>query len=107
MATGDGTTAELSWGAVAGASSYNIYRTDGEHQCDFGKELMGSTMGTTFSESGLKAGRGYYWVVTPMGTSASCFGPASNCASINDDATFIFGDGFESGDTTAWDVTVP
>ncbi len=33
--------ADLSWTSVAGASSYNVYRTDGEHECDFGKELAG------------------------------------------------------------------
>ena len=72
--------ADLSWAPVAGASSYNIYRTDGEHECDFGKELVGSTAGTTFSDSGLLNDRGYFYVVTPMGPHATCFGPASNCA---------------------------
>ncbi len=71
--------ADLTWGAVAGATSYNIYRTDGEHQCDFGKELVGSTAGTMFSDSGLLNDRGYYYVVTPMGPDATCFGPASDC----------------------------
>ncbi len=97
--------ADLSWTAVAGASSYNVYRTDGEHECDFGKVLVGSTAGTAFSDSGLLNDRGYYYVVTPMGPDATCFGPASNCASVGD--TSIFADGFESGDTAAWTSVVP
>ncbi len=97
--------ADLSWNAVAGASSYNVYRTDGERQCDFGKELVGSTAGTAFSDSGLRDGRPYYYVVTPMGATASCFGPASNCAEPSTAA--IFADGFESGGTTLWSATVP
>ena len=71
--------AGLTWTSVSGASSYNIYRTDGEHECDFGKELVGSTTETTFDDSGLLNDRAYYYVVTPMGPSATCFGPASNC----------------------------
>ncbi len=99
--------ANLSWDAIAGASSYNIYRTDGEHGCDFGKELVGSTAGTTFSDSSLLNGRSYYYVVTPMGAGGgSCFGPASNCATAGSNE-FIFADGFECGTTDEWFVTFP
>jgi hypothetical protein len=98
--------ASLSWGAVSGATSYNVYRTDGEHECNFGKALVGSTAGTSFVDSGLQNGRGYYYVVTPMGAGGpSCFGPASACATVG--ASDIFADGFESGDTSAWSNTVP
>jgi len=98
--------ADLSWGAVAGAATYNIYRTDGERQCDRGKALVGSTAGLTFADSELMNGRNYYYVVTPMGSGgAMCFGPASSCVTVGGDA--IFADGFESGDTTVWDTTVP
>ena len=95
--------ADLTWTSVPGASSYNVYRTDGEHACDFGKELVGSTAGTSFSDSGLLNGRPYYYVVIPMGPHATCFGPASNCATNSS----IFADGFETGDTSMWDITVP
>jgi hypothetical protein len=98
--------ADLSWGAVADAASYKVYRTDGEHQCDFGKTLAGTTTGTTFTDSGLKNGRAYYYVVIPFGPGGdSCFGPASSCASVV--ASILFADGFESGDTAAWSSTVP
>ncbi len=101
--------ADLSWSAVAGASSYNIYRTDGEYACDFGKELVGSITGTSFSDSELQNDRNYYWVVTPMGPDASCFGPASNCANTIPGGPppnpLIFEDGFESGDTESWTNT--
>ena len=97
--------ADLSWNAVGGASSYNVYRTDGELGCDFGKELVGSTAGTTFSDGGLLNGRAYSYVVTPMGPDATCFGPASNCGTTENQVIFI--DGFECGDTSLWSATVP
>jgi len=98
--------ASLSWTSVGGASTYNVYRTDGVFGCDFGKALVTSTAGTTFPDSGLKNGHPYHYTVIPMGSGgASCFGPASNCASLG--ATDIFADGFESGDTSAWTNEVP
>ena len=70
----------LSWGAVAGASEYQIYRGEGVFACDFGKAKAGATTSTTFTDTGLQNGRDYSYVVIPMGPSASCFGPASTCA---------------------------
>jgi len=104
LATDQG--ADLSWAAVPDAAEYQIYRTDGEKQCDLGKTLVGTTAGLTFSDSGLQNERPYYYVVLPMGAGGdSCFGPASSCAEVG--ATLIFDDGFESGDTSAWSQTVP
>ncbi len=37
--------AELSWGAVAGATKYEVFRTDGVFACDFGKIKVGETTG--------------------------------------------------------------
>jgi len=98
--------ADLSWGAVANAVSYNVYRTDGIFACDFGKILVGSTTGTTFADSGLKNDHPYSYVVIPEGAGGpSCTGPASDCDTVGE--TLIFTDGFESGDTTVWSNTVP
>lgn len=73
--------AELSWNPVPGASWYQVYRTDGERQCSRGKTQVGFTFGTSFVDSGLKRGRNYYYVVIPIGAgNATCFGPASACA---------------------------
>jgi hypothetical protein len=98
--------ADLSWGAVTNASSYNIYRTDGIFACDFGKTLVASTAGTAFTDSGLKNGHPYSYTVIPMGTGgASCFGPASSCDTVG--GLDIFADGFESGSAANWSQTVP
>jgi hypothetical protein len=103
-ASGTDMGANLSWGSVSGASTYNVYRTDGIFACDFGKELVGSTASTTFADSGLKNGHPYHYTVIPMGSGgASCFGPASNCGTVG--VNDIFADGFESGDTGAWSQT--
>ncbi len=70
----------LTWNAIAGASSYGVYRTEGVFACDFGKVKLGETSGTSWNDSDLQNGRDYSYVVIPMGSSASCFGPASACA---------------------------
>ena len=108
IVTADGTDmgADLAWSPVPDAAEYKIFRTDGERQCELAKALVGTTAGTSFADSGLQNGREYSYVVIPMGSGGdSCFGPASSCVSVGDDA--IFTDGFESGDTTAWSATVP
>ena len=98
--------ANLSWTSVTGASTYNVYRTDGIFACDFGKAFVGSTAGTTFPDTGIKNGHPYFYTVIPIGAGGvSCFGPASNCAAVG--TSDIFGDGFESGDCSAWSTTVP
>jgi hypothetical protein len=73
---------DLSWTSVAGATEYEIYRTDGVFGCNFGKIKVGTTAGTTFEDRGLQNGRTYSYSVIPKGGSDSCFGPASTCASI-------------------------
>jgi len=73
----------LSWGAVTGASSYEVFRTDGVFACDFGKVRIGETTGTSFNDSGLQNDRDYSYVVIPKGSSASCFGRASACATAH------------------------
>ena len=70
---------DLSWGAVGGATSYDVFRTEGVFLCDFGKVKIGSTVGTSFNDSGLTNGRDYSYVVVPK-SGAACFGPASACA---------------------------
>jgi hypothetical protein len=69
----------LSWNAVTGADSYEVFRTDGVFGCDFGKVRVGETVSTTWNDPGLQNGRDYSYVVIPKGASAACFGPASNC----------------------------
>jgi hypothetical protein len=100
--------AELSWSAVAGATRYKIYRTDGELECEYGKAIVGEVTGTTFSDSGLLNGREYYYVVAGFNASDSCMGPTSPCTPVTagQDA-MIFTDGFESGDTSLWDASAP
>lgn len=72
----------LTWNAVAGADSYEVFRTDGVFGCDFGKVKLGETVSTEFNDSGLQNGRDYSYVVIPKGSSAACFGPASNCSTV-------------------------
>ena len=75
-------SASLSWNAVANASSYEVFRTDGVFGCDFGKVRIGETVGTSFNDSGLQNGRSYSYVVIPKGSADSCFGSASSCTAV-------------------------
>jgi len=72
----------LSWNAVTGANSYEVFRTDGVFACDFGKVRVGETAGTSFNDSGLQNGREYSYIVVPKGSADACFGPASNCSTV-------------------------
>ena len=72
----------LSWGAVADATGYEVFRTEGVFACDFGKVKLGETAGTSWNDPGLQNGRDYSYVVIPKGAAASCFGPASACATV-------------------------
>ena len=74
--------AQISWTAVGGASSYNVYRTEGVNGCSFGKVKVGETSALSFVDSGLENGRTYYYSVVPVGANASCFGPMSACTTV-------------------------
>jgi hypothetical protein len=74
----------LSWGSGSGASSYDVFRAEGIYACDFGKVKVGSTSGTSFTDTGLQNGRAYSYVVIPK-SGASCFGPASECDTTQPD----------------------
>jgi hypothetical protein len=73
--------ANLSWSAVAGATRYKVYRTEGVFGCDFGKSIIGETVGTTFvDDSGLMNGREYFYSVMAFGASDSCHGAMTSCS---------------------------
>ncbi|MEM7051901.1 MAG: hypothetical protein AAF604_19700 [Acidobacteriota bacterium] len=75
--------ATLTWGAVAGASSYRIFRTEGVHGCDFGKTIVGDTTDLSFTDTGLRNGEEYFYVVAAMGaTGETCMSPVSACTNV-------------------------
>ena len=76
----------LSWNAVPEATAYNVYRGEGVHECDWGKELIATTSDTSFADSGLLNGFEYYYLVIPIGPGATCFGPASSCTAVTPEA---------------------
>ncbi|MEM9555134.1 MAG: fibronectin type III domain-containing protein [Acidobacteriota bacterium] len=69
----------LTWNAVADATTYRVFRTEGVFGCDFGKEIIAEVTGTSFVDTGLSNGSDYHYTVIPVGPSASCYGPASSC----------------------------
>ncbi|MDH3404237.1 MAG: hypothetical protein OEP45_11515, partial [Acidobacteriota bacterium] len=75
-------SAGLSWAPVAGATEYEVFRTEGVFACEFGKVKLGATTGTVWNDTGLQNGRDYSYVVIPKGAADSCFGPASSCATV-------------------------
>jgi len=69
----------VSWTAVAGASSYLVYRGDGVDGCNYGRPIIANTSELSFLDQGLSNGRTYSYSVVPVGTAAACMGPMSVC----------------------------
>jgi hypothetical protein len=69
----------LNWNSVANASSYFVFRTEGYAGCDFGKALIANVTETTYTDNEVGNGRAYSYVVMAVGSSTSCFTPASTC----------------------------
>jgi hypothetical protein len=66
--TSPGTTASLTWNAVAGATSYRIYRTTtgGASSALPGEPIYGTVTTPSFTDSGLTSGVTYYYIVTAI-----------------------------------------
>ncbi|MGH9382510.1 MAG: BACON domain-containing protein, partial [Thermoanaerobaculia bacterium] len=73
---------ELTWDAVPDAVEYQIFRTEGVNGCDFGKALVGTTTGTSFTETGLRNGFEVLYSVMAVGTTDACTGPMSACHAV-------------------------
>ena len=71
----------LSWDAVANATSYWVFRTEGVAGCDFGKALIADVAGTSYTDTEVAAGRQYHYNVVAAGTPSECFSSASTCES--------------------------
>ncbi|MBP7148773.1 MAG: proprotein convertase P-domain-containing protein [Acidobacteria bacterium] len=69
----------LSWNAVPSASKYWVLRSEGFAGCDFGKALIATVTGTTYTDADTANGRTYSYNVVAVGASNSCFSPASAC----------------------------
>ncbi len=71
----------LSWTAVAGATRYWVYRSEGYAGCDFGKALIAEVTAptTVYTDTAVANGRPYSYNVVAAGAASACFGPASSC----------------------------
>ncbi|MCI0445723.1 Ig domain-containing protein, partial [bacterium] len=72
---------------VPGAVNYTVYRTegyvtDGTDKCAFGKALIGTTSGLSFTDTEVANDRAYSYVVMAEGSNDACFSPASNCTTV-------------------------
>ncbi len=72
----------LSWNAVANASEYWVFRTEGVAGCDFGKARIATVPGTNYTDTEVAGGRQYHYNVVAAGSSSACFTQASNCESV-------------------------
>ncbi|HLF56085.1 MAG TPA: Ig-like domain-containing protein, partial [Thermoanaerobaculia bacterium] len=73
-------SATIAWGAVDGAASYRVFRSEGVMECQFGKTLLAETSGTSFTDPGLRDGFDYFYSVQAVGANGACAGPMSPCA---------------------------
>jgi trimeric autotransporter adhesin len=91
------TQINLSWGAVAGATSYNVYRstTSGGPYT-----LAGSSATTSFSNTGLTCNTPYFYVVravTGCESANSAQATATTSACVGCTTTTLYTNGFETG----------
>jgi hypothetical protein len=84
---GSASRASLSWTSVPNAAGYWVYRSEGHAGCSFGKTKIADVTGLSFTDTGLKNGRTYYYNVVAHGTSQACFAAASNCANVTPERT--------------------
>jgi trimeric autotransporter adhesin len=80
--TGGSFSASLSWNTVAGATRYQVFRSEGPGGCNFGKTKIAETTGTTFTDTQVANGRSYFYNVVAAGASNACYGRASNCVTV-------------------------
>ena len=93
------------WSAASGADSYSLEVDDDPA---FGSPAIAETgiVGTTFTPvSALEEGTTYHWRVRSENLCGT--GVASAVFTFTTEGLLPFADGFESGDTGAWSVTVP
>ena len=69
---------DLSWNAIANATEYWVFRTDGHVRCDVGKALIAKVAGTTYLDTTVGNGREYCYAILPA-SSDTCFGLLSDC----------------------------
>jgi hypothetical protein len=81
--------ARLNWNPVPNAAKYWVFRTDGIHGCEFGKERIAVTTGTEYTDTGLLDGRTYFYTVEAVGASDSCRSVASSCDSVVPSASAV------------------
>jgi hypothetical protein len=72
----------LSWTAVANATRYWVFRTEGHAGCNYGKALIAEVTAPTLTyvDTEVLPCRTYYYNIVAAGASSACFGRASNCA---------------------------
>ena len=78
VATGSNSL-NLSWTAVPGATSYRVFRSEGFGGCDFGKVLIATVPGLSYTDPDVANGRAANYVVQAVGANAACAGPTSTC----------------------------
>ena len=69
----------LNWNAVAGATRYWVFRTEGHASCNYGKVLVAEVTALTYTDTQVANGRPYAYNVVAAGASSGCFGRASTC----------------------------
>ncbi len=74
--------AKVSWNAVPGATEYWVFRADGIHGCEFGKERIAITTDTELVDTQLLNGREYFYSVEAVGANESCRSAASACLTV-------------------------
>lgn len=86
---------DVNWDAVAGAQSYNVYRSFGS--CPQGNyDLIAENInGTTYSDTTVSGGSTYSYVVRAFDPVEDCLSPFSNCSSATATGLCLLAPSFE------------
>ena len=104
-AIGQLTTLTLSWGASTGATSYQYcIDTVDNDACDASWTTVGLV--TSTQVTGLTEWTAYFWQVRAVNGGGSTDADGGSWWWFIT-TPYLFGDGFESGDTSAWTTTMP
>lgn len=90
----------LQWGAATGATSYTVYFGTTNPPPVFQSGVVGTSLGVT-----AQVGSTYYWKVAAVNSCSST--PSAVWSFAASSSPDIFGDGFETGNTSHWSATVP
>ena len=102
-AAGGDSQVTLGWSASAGAASYNVKRSTTSGGPYVTVSASGTVTGTSYTDTGVVNGTTYHYVVSAVNAAGeSANSNQASATPVGSTRTFVFSDGFESGNLSSW-----